>query len=69
MEFQKSGQGLRKECAEGKPKGKERGRLDFCLEFYSAPSPSPFGVPFAKLEALMIHISKSKSKLLTNKNS
>ena len=30
------------------------------------PSPSPFGVPFANLEAHMIHISKSKSKLLNN---
>ena len=31
MEFQKSGQGLRKECAEGEP---QRGRPDFCLCFY-----------------------------------
>ena len=48
---------VRKESAEGKPKGKERGRTDFCAEFYSAPSPSPFGVPFANLEGDMIHIA------------
>ena len=46
--------------------------LDFCSRFlrrrYCAtpPSPSPFGVPFANLEALMIHMSKSKGKLLMN---
>ena len=38
----------------------------FVQNFIQPPSPSPFGVPFAKLEAHMIHISKSKSKLLSN---
>ena len=38
----------------------------FAHVFFLAPSPSPFGVPFANLEAHMIHISKSKSKLLSN---
>ena len=38
----------------------------FASAFLLAPSPSPFGVPFANLEAHMIHISKNKSKLLNN---
>ena len=40
----------------------------FAHVFFLAPSPLPFGVPFAKLEVHMLHISKSKSKLLSNQN-
>ena len=40
----------------------------FAHVFFLAPSPSPFGVPFAKLEGDMIHMSKNKSKLFSNQN-